>query len=401
MPYRANRRIGSAPRRAIVAVASGLAALLLTAPGLAQGAASSPPPVEASAALLANATTGEIMWSRSPRRALPIASITKIMTALVTLNRTEPDDVVTVSARAASVGGATVDLASGEEISVEDLLEATLIPSANDAANALADHVGRRGGAKRFVRLMNRKAQRMGLTDTVFVRPDGLDVAGHVSSARDVLRLTAEAMRNPLFRSIVGTETATIAGGRKLETTNGLLATYRGTYGVKTGHTDSAGWSEAAAARRNGVSLYAVVLGGPSEARRDTDLRRLLNWGFSQFGRVTVISEGRTYARADIPFQSDRQLELIGDRSVSRVVQFGKPLVERVVAPASVRLPVVAGEPRGTVQIIAGDRVIAQRPLVASESIGEPDVTSRIGWYARRTMSHASDLLNSVLGVIW
>ncbi|MFQ5427153.1 MAG: D-alanyl-D-alanine carboxypeptidase family protein, partial [Gaiellales bacterium] len=293
------------------------------------------------------------------------------------------------------------DLASGEEISVEDLLEATLIPSANDAANALADHVGRRGGAKRFVRLMNRKAQRMGLTDTVFVRPDGLDVAGHVSSARDVLRLTAEAMRNPLFRSIVGTETATIAGGRKLETTNGLLATYRGTYGVKTGHTDSAGWSEAAAARRNGVSLYAVVLGGPSEARRDTDLRRLLNWGFSQFGRVTVISEGRTYARADIPFQSDRQLELIGDRSVSRVVQFGKPLVERVVAPASVRLPVVAGEPRGTVQIIAGDRVIAQRPLVAAESIGEPDVTSRIGWYARRTMSHASDLLNSVLGVIW
>ena len=341
------------------------------------------------------------MWSRTPNKVVPIASITKIMTALITLNRTKLGDVVTVTPRAAAVGGATVNLQPGEKISVRDLLKATLIESANDAANALADHVGGRGGVKRFVRLMNRKAKRMGLEGTSFARPDGLDVQGHDSTARDVLRLAEEAMESRTFREMVRMKTATIKGGRKLENTNGLLSTYSGLYGVKTGYTDDAGWSEVAFARRDGVSLYAVVLGGPSEFRRDTDLKRLLNWGFRQFGRITVINERRTYARASIPFEPTQKLDLIADRSVHRVVQFGVPLVERVIAPSSVRLPVIAGEARGTIQIIVGDKVIARRPLIAAESIQEPDIRSRIGWYTQRTMTHAGNLFNFVLGVIW
>ena len=387
-------RVPRVRRLAVALVAASLIALA----GAAATPAADPPPVQGTSALVANGTTGEIIWSKRARRKVPIASITKVMTALVTLNRSRSSEIVTVDPAAAAVGGATVDLRADERISIRDLLEATLIESANDAANALAIHIGGSGGAERFVRLMNRKARRLSLTDTTFIRPDGLDVRGHRSSARDVFRLALDAMENAEFRGLVRLQKATIAGDREVETTNDLLGSYPGLLGVKTGHTTGAGWSQVAAARRDGVVIYAVILGSPSRERRNADLRRLLDWGLSEYGRVTLVEAGRQYAETRVPFEDERTLALIADRSVNRVVRYGEPLIERVVAPSVVRLPVTAGEARGSIQILKDGEVIAERDLVAAESIPAPNFPLRFGWYAQQTLSNLGDVFDFALG---
>ena len=171
------------------------AALLLAAAALtcllAVAATAAPPPVQAEAYVVQNGASGEVLATRDEREPLPIASITKLMTALVTLERVGLDEVVTVTGRAAAVGESTINLRPGERITVRDLLQAALVQSANDAATALAVHVA--GTVPRFVELMNERADELGLTDTQFVNPDGLDASGHVSSARDVTKLARVA----------------------------------------------------------------------------------------------------------------------------------------------------------------------------------------------------------------
>jgi serine-type D-Ala-D-Ala carboxypeptidase (penicillin-binding protein 5/6) len=260
-----------------------LATIGVAATALAASAATAVPPVEASAALVGNGATGEILYGSRHAAKLPIASITKIMTALVVLERADPDTVVRVGGPAPTIGGSSVGLRAGERISVRDLLTALLVQSGNDAAYALAYHVGR-SSVSRFVSLMNRKAGELGLEETHFVRPDGLDVRGHHSSARDLFKLARVAMRKPLLREIVRLRTATITGGRTLRSWNDLLWSYRGMIGVKTGHTSGAGWCQVAAARRNGKTIYAILLGGPSREVRNADLVELLDWGFSREG---------------------------------------------------------------------------------------------------------------------
>jgi D-alanyl-D-alanine carboxypeptidase (penicillin-binding protein 5/6) len=360
--------------------------LLVAALALAAPAAASVPHVTARAWLVQNASTGEVLLSHNERARVPIASITKLMTVLVALERTELNDVVTVSARAAAIGGATIDLRPGERISVRDLVEAALIQSANDAANALAIHAGD-GSEARFVMLMNEKARTLGLSDTHFVRPDGLDVPGHVSSARDVTRLARVAMHHPVVREIVARPTDT-AAGRLLRNWNDLLATFPGLIGVKTGHTSGAGWSQVAAARGRGFTIYAAILGSPARATRNADLTELLAWGLSRYRVVPVISLGRVYARATTPY-GRADVRLVASRPVTKVVRVDRPLLERVVAPAAVSLPVRRGQRLGEVQVWAGRKLLGKRALVAAESIGKPGLAGRVRWYAGEALSHA------------
>jgi D-alanyl-D-alanine carboxypeptidase (penicillin-binding protein 5/6) len=305
---------------------------------------------------------------------------------------------VTVRGAAPSIGESTINLTVGERIRVRDLLAAALVQSANDAAYALAAHVGR-GSVARFVRLMNERAADLGLDETHFVRPDGLDVAGHYSSARDVLRLAEEAMQRPLFRRIVRQPGGRIEGGRSLYAWNDLLRTgsYPGIIGVKTGHTDAAGWSQVAAATRGGVTLYAVLLGSPHRGRRNADLAELLDWGFGHYGRVSLVRFNRVYATAAIPFSEER-LPLVAARAAHGMVRLGRPLVERVVAPTVVDLPVAAGEQVGEVLVLDGGRIIARRPLVAGQAADDANVADKVGWYAGRSVDEAGDMLESVVG---
>jgi D-alanyl-D-alanine carboxypeptidase (penicillin-binding protein 5/6) len=368
-------------KRLVVAAA----ALALAAPVLG-----APPQVTGRAYLVENGATGEILLAHDARARVPIASITKLMTVLLTLEHARLGDVVTVSRQAAAVGESSANLEAGDRLTVRELLEAALIQSANDAADALAIHVGK-GSQARFVAMMNARARQLGLTDTHYARPDGLDAPGHFSSARDVTLLARLLMHRPVVRQIVRQRTATISGGRTLHTWNDLLYSYPGIYGVKTGHT-SAGWSEVAAARRRGVSIYATLLDSPDRDTRNASLVRLLDWGFSRYRPVDAVVKGRVYAYAELGY-GRRRLALVAARSLAPTVRVDLPLVRRLVAAEAAELPVSRGQTLGRVQIFQRGRLLGSVPLVASRSVEQPGVGGRAGWYARRTLHHMWGLL--------
>lgn len=358
-----------------------LAVLVLCSP-----AAAATPEVDARAYLLLNPQTGEVLLARRAHDRLSIASITKLMTVLVTLDRTKPAEVVTVDPDAAGVTGSTIRLRAGERLPVRDLLAAALIQSANDSAVALAEHVGG-GDMGPFVTLMNRRAQALGLDDTSFARPDGLDVPGHYSSAWDVTRLGVEAMREPVVRRLVRQESARISGGRSLHTWNDLLGEFPGVFGVKTGHTSSAGWSQVAAVRGNGVTLYATILGSPARATRNADLEELLAWGLSRYALVPLAPPERVYGRVPVTFGREA-VPVVATRPLRRPVRIGRPLVEQVVLPSLLELPVRRGQVVGEVRVFDRRRLVGRSPLVAAESRDEPDFLDRSGWYADRAVEH-------------
>lgn len=356
--------------------------LALAAPAFAAAPLAS---VQARAYLVQNAATGEVLAAQNADEPVAIASITKLLTVLVVLDHAQLSDVVTVDRRAAVVGESSADLRPGEKLTVHDLVEAALIQSANDAADALALHVAPTYPA--FAQLMNAKAAALGLQDSHFVRPDGLDAPGEWSTARDVTRLARLAMRNPFIRRTVRKERDTIAGGRVLYTWDDLLGQFPGLLGVKTGHTAAAGWSQVAAARGRGVTVYATILGEPTRGQRNADLATLLAYGLSQYVVVDAVQRGRVYATAQLPY-GRAPVALVAQRGSTLVVRAGRPLVERVIAPAVVALPVRAGQRLGEVQVTRSGRVIARRPLVAARSVERPGVGGRVAWYATRTARH-------------
>jgi len=326
---------------------------------------------------------GSVLARNDAGRERAIASITKLMTAVVALEQARLADVVRVRERVSSVGESSASLRRGEELSVGELVRAMLIPSGNDAADALALHIGR-GSADRFVDLMNAKAEDLGLSDTTFENPHGLDEAGHVSSARDATTLVRFALGIPFLRDAMSRETVTLPGGRTLMTTDDLLGSWAPLVGGKTGHTRDAGWSQAAAAERRGVTVYGTVLGSDSRGERNEALRELLAYGLDQYRRVQVIDHGRVYAQATTGY-GQSAVELVAPRSIVGALRNGKPLVERVIAPTTLVLPVAKGERLGRVEVYDGNRLVAASNLVAAESVADAGFFAKATWYATQT----------------
>ncbi len=368
-------------------VAALLAALAFVT--AAHAAATPPPTVLARAFIVEDPATGEVLAQHGAWTHVPIASLTKLMTVIVALDHARWNAVVRVRADAAAVGESTVHLRAGERIRVGDLVKAALIQSANDAAVALADYVGR-GDRQAFVSMMNAKAQELGLERTHFIRPDGLDVRGHYSTAKDVTTLAEFAMRNPRIRATVRLRNDTIPGGRHLHTWNDLLGVFKGLYGVKTGHTGTAGWCEVTAVRRNGVTLYTTVLGSPTRSQRNTDLASLLRWGISRYRPVWLVPPGHVYLEASVGYGKG-SVPIVAARQVARSVRIDKPLVERVVAPTALGLPVERGQRVGEIRIYSGRRLVARQPLIADRSVAKPGFGGRAGFYAGRTLTHVKD----------
>jgi D-alanyl-D-alanine carboxypeptidase len=366
-----------------------LFAALVAALVVCQWAQAMPPRVDARAWLVEDSTTGEVLASSDAHAKVAIASITKLMTVLVALDHHRLRDVVTVDPRAADVGESSAGLEAGERMTVSDLIEAALIQSANDAADALALSV--EPSFASFATLMNAKAAQLGLKDTHFVRPDGLDAVGHVSSAADVTTLARVAMRTRFIRDTVRRRTATISGGRTLHTWDDLLSLFPETIGVKTGHTSEAGWCQVAAARGHGVTVYATLLGSPDRARRNDDLESLLVWGLDQFRVVPVVQRNRVYATVPVDY-GKAPVQLVAAAPEVAVARVGRPLSETVVARAHVSLPVRRGEVLGRVEVRDGARVVGSRDLVASRTINKPGAVGRLRWYAGRTVHHLTHL---------
>ena len=342
------------------------------------------PQPDARAFYVVNGSSGEVLAARDADAQLPVASITKLMTVLVALQHLDVDQVVTVAPQVARVGGSRIPLHTGERITVRDLLKGALIQSANDAADALAAAASD-DDLPKFVSWMNARARQIGLRDTHFERPDGLDTPGHVSSAQDVALLARVAMHSDVVRSIVRERSDVIEGGRVvLHTWNDLLGVFPGLIGVKTGHTNAAGWCEVAAARRPGYTIYAVILGSPTRAQRNAGLEQLLAWGVAQYRTLTLVARA-PYTRVALPYGL-AAVPLVAATPLVRVVHTGTPLVQRIVAPSAVSVPVVRGRRLGRIEVWAGERLLGVRPLLASRSVRRPGLGARVRWYATRTM---------------
>ncbi len=251
------------------------------------------PSVSAKAAVLIDADSGRVMFEKNAELRLPMASTTKIMTALVALELGNPDDNVTVTRESVGVEGSSIYLALGETLTLRELLYALLLASANDAATAIAIHVG--GSIDGFAELMNKKAESLGLLNSQFKNPHGLDAEGHFTSAHDLALITAHALKNPLFSEIVSTYKYNISGKdgtrRYLVNHNKLLRMYDGCVGVKTGYTKADGRCLVSAAKRNGMTLIAVTLSAPDDWRDHT---AMLDYGFTYYERVAFCGRRET-----------------------------------------------------------------------------------------------------------
>lgn len=334
----------------------------------------SPPDVSAQTWILYDATFDRVLAEQDADQRRAMASTTKMMTALIVVDNGSRFDRVTISESAPEIGEAEIDLVAGEVWSVDQLLHAMLLGSANDAALAVAEHVG--GTVERFVGLMNARAAELGMEDTRFANPHGLDEESHFSSARDLLTLGQAMMEVDYLATIVGKREAalpaTIDGQeRMVRTTNRLLFEYPGANGVKTGFTDDAGWTLVASAERDGRTLYAVVMGSVTVERRFADAIALLDYGFSEFGVVEVIVAGVDYARRRLPDEATAE-EAAATETVSL-------FANRDNAELIELTPAFDGD--GAVVIASiGDEELARVPLETTSAADLPELSEAFAW---------------------
>ena len=331
-------------------------------------------PLTSRAALLMEKTTGQILFAQNEHEKLEPASVTKIMTLLLTMDAIDSgalayDDVVTVSANAAGMGGSQVFLAEGEQITVEELLKCVCVSSGNDAAVALAEKVA--GVTELFVEQMNNRARGLGMDDTHFVNPTGLTAEGHVTSAHDIALMSRELLtKHPDIRSFTTIWTDSIRGGTfDLANTNKLIRRYDGATGLKTGYTASAGYCISATAEREGMELIAVVMKGETADQRNADAKALLNYGFSAYALVSAAPEEPLPTLPVTMGETDSVSLTLPPDALTAVVEKAQAaaLERRIDLPESLPAPVRQGQQVGTLTLCSGDTELMTVPILAAE----------------------------------
>ena len=370
-----------------LAVAVAAAVALTLAPATA-GAAETPcpPEIKAPSAIVIEVSTGAVACSRNADEHRAIASTTKLMTALLTLERAKLSDTFTAARYFPAPAESKIGLDPGERMRVRDLMRGLLVESANDAAVTLAEGVS--GSRRAFVKAMNRRAQQLHLTGTHYANPIGLDEPGNFSTARDLVRLAVVLRTNRFFRNTTDRPSVRLTTGnrpRTFDNRNDLVRTRGWINGVKSGHTAHAGYVLVGSGRVNHVQLVSAVLGTPSVAARDDATVKLLRFGRSRFQRITAISRGDELTRVPIKYRRGAELALVASRMVMRVVAKGHrdDVTTRVVGrPDDVSGPIVAGQALGAVEIVQRGRVVGRIPMVAASSIPAADFEQKAkSWF--------------------
>ena len=330
--------------------------------------------------ILIEASTGQVLAEQHADQQMPPASITKIMTMLLLMERIDAgeislDDMVTTSEHANSMGGTQIWLEVGEQMSVNDLLKATAINSANDAAVALAEYMA--GTEEAFVQLMNQKAAELGMTGTTYCNATGLDAEGHLSTARDIAIMGRELLKYPLITEYTSVYMDSLRNGEtELVNTNKLVRFYEGCNGLKTGTTDGAGSCLCASATRDGMTLIAVSMGSATSKERFAICRALLDYGFANYALYQpdisadslppiAVEQGQ---KSTVPVTTDSYggSVLVSKSSAGKIEQ-------DVVLEETLTAPVTAGQEVGMITYRIGDQTVAEQKIVATEDVPEVD----------------------------
>jgi D-alanyl-D-alanine carboxypeptidase (penicillin-binding protein 5/6) len=355
--------------RLVVALLAVVALTAVPAPLAAQTPSAQPLPepegVTAGAAVLWDPQAEQVLWGREEATGVPMASTTKIMTTLLALEAGTVDDSVTVSQRAAQAGGAGLGLRAGQQLPMRSLLAGLMLRSGNDAAIAVAEHVA--GSEDAFVRRMNARARELALGDVEFLNPSGLtEDRRHRASPLALARLTRVAMAHPEFAQWAGARRLSVPDLGALQNRNELLPTYPGAIGVKTGYLAHAGYALVAAATRDGLTLYAVVL-----ASNDNfgDAKRLLDWGWAHYRLAQPAVAGQPLS---VYRWADTETPLVAHVRLSAAVRRDRPVLLRVSLTPTAERPLPARHTLGTAELVEGERVVASSPLRTTAALAAP-----------------------------
>jgi D-alanyl-D-alanine carboxypeptidase (penicillin-binding protein 5/6) len=366
-------------RRLVAFVAAALAALTLVLAGPASARVPRPSLTTASAGIVLDARSGDVLLAKRADARRPIASTTKLMTALLTLESGKLNRTFTAPAYNALPAESKINLRRGERMKVRDLLTALLLESANDAAVDLA--VGVAGSKQAFVDKMNARARQLGLRNTHYANPIGLDAPGNYSSARDLALLARKLMTNKTFAATVDRPRATLRSGdhvRTIRNRNLLIGRYPFVDGVKTGHTGGAHYVLVGAAHGHGGKVVSAVLGEPSESARDVDTLALLRWGVDQYRRVTLLRPGRTVARVGVAHHDGLRIRLTTRRAATFTLRRGERLATRVHAPKELEGPIPAGRRVGSVDVLYLGHRVKTLGLVTTRDVPEASLVKRV-----------------------
>lgn len=332
-----------------------------------------PPRVDAGAAVVIDAKSGRILYEKNAFSRRAMASTTKIMTAIVAIENGRLEDEVTVSKRAASVGGSNVGLRAGQVLSLKELLYGLMLNSGNDAAIAIAEHTG--GSVEEFLEMMNRKAEELGLKDSSFKSPHGLDMDGHYSTAYDMAMITRYALKNKIFAAIVSTKSAHISSGG-LYNTNEMLDLYPGADGVKTGYTGLAGRCLVTSAMRNNFRIISVVLNCPTRTIRARDSKNMLDYAFENYkpyillkrdenmGQIPVIKGIKKF----VPVKAVEGIEM------PLTIDEANNMKKEIELPDTMPAPVSSNVEIGNIKFVLDGKVMAQSPIKTCADIRRKEV---------------------------
>ncbi|MQL52967.1 serine hydrolase [Desulfofundulus thermobenzoicus] len=338
----------------------------------------------AESAVLMEAQSGQVLWSKNPDKELPMASVTKIMTLLLAVEAVEQGKVslkdrVVASENAWEMGGSQIYLEPGEEFSFEEMLIAVAVGSANDASVAVAEHL--MGSEEAFVEAMNQRAKKLGLQHTHFVNSTGLPARGHYTSARDMAVIMRECLKYPLFRRISSIYEYDLRGGKfKLWNTNKLLKWYEGVDAGKTGWTNEAKYCLASSAERDGLRLIAVVLGTPEPRSHFRESIKLYKYGFARYKVLNLMPAGATVKSLPVSKGVSNRVDAVTAGRVSVVVPKGedKGFTTRVELPERVTAPVAKGQPLGYCVVLKNNQEVQRVPLVAGSEVKKASLVQQI-----------------------
>lgn len=346
-------------------------------------------------AILIEASTGKIIYEYNSHEKLPPASVTKVMTMLLTMEAIDSkkinlNDKVTCSARAKSMGGSTMFLEEGEVRSVEDLIKGVSIESANDAAVSLAEYVG--GTEEGFIEKMNARAKELGMNDTHFASCTGLDTADHYTSANDIALMSREILnKHSGILKYSKTWMETISEGRKEKFTlvnrNKMIRSYNGCDGLKTGFTEKSKYCISSTAKRGNIRFIAVIMGAPSWKERNQEAARLLDYGFSKYESVNVVKKDESVGELSIPKSKPEKVKVYAKDDLNAVFEKGtkKDLQKSLELSKNIKLPVKNGDVVGKVKVSDGSNDFGYVDAIVHEDIKKltfGDVLKKVfgGW---------------------